>query len=110
MSRSACNESITVKAITREPGPLGVQTETVDSEVTLWGSVEELSAKSRLEYQQQNVNVTHRVKFRDAPALSFADSELEWNGLTLRPVGPPSRQHPRSGWTVIDCEDITNGA
>lgn len=115
---SQANDRITVRTVERTDGALGAESPTVTATADLWAVVREASAEVVDRFSKSDVSVTHTVFVRGDvtmylqgsgdPVLSYEETEVVWEGRTLRPVAPPSRVGVRSEWTETHCEDITD--
>lgn len=75
-------ERVTVQSPVRTTNAMGEATVAWQSGDTVWASVNGVSAREALEFGQQAVTVTHRLRFRYISTLTQQDRFL-WRGRTL---------------------------
>ena len=75
-------ERVTVQVPTRSANSMGETTLAWGDSTTVWASVNGVSAREALEYGQQSVTVTHRVRMRYIATLTQQD-RLVWRGRIL---------------------------
>lgn len=84
----------------------GVAIGTISTLGTAWAEVEPLSERERLQAQQAEQNVTHRVRIRypETEDASTVESFLH-KGRTLRVVGPPINEDERDELWRFECTE-----
>lgn len=97
-------ERVTVQSPTRATNSLGETTLTWADGNTIWASVEGVSAKEALAYGQQEVTVTHRLRFRYISTLTQQD-RFSWRGRTLNIVS--LLEYGNRSEHVAVCEEQT---
>jgi len=75
-------ERVVVEEPTRSTTALGESQLTWGTFASRWASVEGVSSRESLQYGQQQVDVTHKVRMRYLPGLSH-DMRLVWRGRIL---------------------------
>ena len=75
-------ERVTIQTATATNNSLGETTLTWADTTTIWASVNGVSAREALEYGQQSVTVSHRVRFRHVATLT-QKNRLKWRDRIL---------------------------
>ena len=79
---------------------------TVSTIGTVWAAVEPLDERERLQAQQTEQNVSHRVRVRyEAIASPSAVESFLHEGRTLRVVGPPINEDERDEILRFECTE-----
>lgn len=78
-------ERVTVQTPTRTTNAMGEATVAWADGDTVWASVNGVSAREALEFGQQSVTVTHRLRFRYIASLT-QQNRFMWRGRTLNIV------------------------
>jgi SPP1 family predicted phage head-tail adaptor len=75
-------ERVTIQTATATHNALGETTLTWADTTTIWASVNGVSAREALEYGQQSVTVSHRVRFRYVATLT-QNNRFKWRDRIL---------------------------
>ena len=95
-------ERVTVQSPVRATNSLGETTITWQDGLTVWASINGVSAKEALNNGQQEVTVTHRVRFRYIPTLTQQD-RFSWRGRILSIVS--LLEYENRSEHVATCEE-----
>jgi len=97
-------ERVTVQTPTRTTNTVGETTLGWSDSTTVWASVNGVSAKEALQDGQQQVTLTHRVRFRYIDGLTQQDRFL-WRGRVLHIVS--LLEYANRSEHVALCEEQT---
>jgi len=75
-------ERVTIQTPARATNSLGETTITWQDGSTIWASVNGVSSKEALEFGQQSVSVSHRLRFRYVDGLTHQD-RFVWRNRVL---------------------------
>ena len=88
MRTNLLNQRIQIQSRTVTEGAMG-QTVVWAPVQTRYGRVIPLSAQARVEYQQLNTEVTHKIVFEKGITLNLADYRFKCLDKTYEPSQPP---------------------
>jgi SPP1 family predicted phage head-tail adaptor len=99
-------ERVVVQIATGATNALGETVLSWSDSSAVWASVEGVSAREALTYNQQEVTVTHRVRMRYLPGLS-QQMRFAWRGRTLEIVS--LLEHNNRSEHECVCEERRDG-
>lgn len=109
-SAGAYRDQVVVNRVTSVPSNLGFS-ETREYVTTLAAHVGPPTVSVDKSQDGQTSNIVRKVRFRFIPSISFAGTELMWNGRTLKPTLPAQSggsYRNRLRFFEIECVDVTD--
>lgn len=101
-------DQVVVNRVTRDPSNFGT-TDTREYVTTLTAYVGPPSVSVDTSQSGQSTTINRTIRFRGQPEVSFANTELVWNGRVLKPILPAaSGGRYRDRGLEITCTDVTD--